>query len=134
MGTVEGIRKHGFRKWYERQLIEAHACLVLMVLALLAMAGGYEVLSLEKTAFALLFDGAIVAGSGGLAWYSWRRYALTMTVAEHVGAQASCPGCGHYGFRPVPPAEAAADPFGVPLPLLAMCRRCGTRWPIDPGV
>lgn len=131
MGTVEGIRKHGFRKWYERQLIEGHAYLVTMVLAMVAMACGYEVLSLERTAFSLLFDGCIFAGGAVVAWYSWRRYALTMTVAEHVGAQASCPGCKHYGFRPVPPVEAEA--FGRPMQLLAMCRRCGTRWPIDPG-
>lgn len=131
MGTVEGIRKHGFRKWYERQLIEGHVYLVTMVLAMLAMACGYEVLSLEMTAFSLLFDGAIVAGGAFVAWYSWRRYALTMTVAEYVGAQASCPGCKRYGFRPVPPAEAGES--GRPMQLLAMCRHCGTRWPIDPG-
>jgi hypothetical protein len=131
MGTVEGIRKHGFRKWYERQLIEGHVYLVTMVLAMVAMACGYEVLSLEKTAFSLLFDGGIVAGGAAVAWYSWRRYALAMTVAEHVGAQASCPGCKHYGFRPVPPAEAGT--FGQPTQLLAMCRHCGTRWPIDLG-
>ena len=131
MGTVEGIRKYGFRKWYERRLIEGHVYLVTMVLAMVVMASGYEILSLEKTAFALLFDGAIVAGGAVVAWYSWRRYALAMTVAEYVGAQASCPQCKHYGFRPVPPAEAGT--FGPSTLLLAMCRHCGTRWPIDPG-
>ena len=33
MDIVEGVRKLGFRKWYERQLIEAHAWLVTGFLA-----------------------------------------------------------------------------------------------------
>ena len=50
MSTIEGIRKLGFRKWYERQLVEGHLYLVTMILALIAMAAGYEVISIEKTA------------------------------------------------------------------------------------
>jgi hypothetical protein len=131
MSTIEGIRKLGFRKWYERQLVEGHLYLVTMILALIAMAAGYEVISIEKTAFALLFDGSIVAGGAGLAWFSWRRYALKMVTAEHIGGQASCPGCQQYGFRLVPVSDPGAA--ARPLQLLASCRRCGTRWPIDPG-
>jgi hypothetical protein len=134
MSTIEGIRKLGFRKWYERQLVEGHLYLVTFVLALVMMAAGYEVMTLEQTAFALLFDGAIVFGGAILAWVSWRGYAAKMMIAEHVGGQASCPGCNHYGFRPVPESEAGAtDATGRPPQLLAGCRRCGTRWPIDPG-
>lgn len=131
MSTIEGIRKHGFRKWYERQLVEGHLYLVMMILALVMAAAGYEVLSTERTAFALLFDGAIVAAGVVLAWVSWRRYATKMMTAEHVGGQASCPGCQRYGFRAVPASESVGE--GRPLQLIASCRRCGTRWPIDPG-
>ena len=35
MDIVQGIRKLGFRRWYERRLIEAHAFLITGFLALI---------------------------------------------------------------------------------------------------
>ena len=32
MKLADGIRKHGFRKWYERELLQSHAHLVLTFL------------------------------------------------------------------------------------------------------
>jgi hypothetical protein len=130
MGTIDGIRKHGFRKWYERQLIEGHAWLVTLLLAVLAMAAGLEALSIRDGIGELLFDAAVVFGGGSLSWVAWRRYARAMLVAEHVGHQAVCPACQRYGFRAVPPGEDGAAP--QPPRLVAACRRCGHRWPIDP--
>ncbi len=126
MGTIEGIRRHGFRKWYERQLIESHAWLVTLLLAVLAMAAGLEALSIRDGLAELLFDVVVVAACAALSFVSWRRYAWTMVVAEHVGRQAVCPGCGRYGFSAAPPDET-----GRPTRLVAACRRCGHRWPID---
>ncbi len=128
MGTIEGIRKHGFRKWYERQLIESHAWLVTLLLAVLAMAAGLEALSIRDGLGEFVFDVLVVGGGAALSWLSWRRYARTMLVAEHVGQQAVCPGCRAYGFRAAPP-----DPSEPPSRLVADCRRCGHRWPIDPS-
>lgn len=130
MGTIDGIRKHGFRKWYERQLIEGHAWLVTLLLALVAMAAGLEALSLRDGPLEVVFDAAVVAGGATLSWFSWRGYAAAMLVAEHVGHQAVCPRCQRYGFRPLPPGEDTA--LGAPKRLVAVCGRCGHRWPIDP--
>jgi hypothetical protein len=130
MGTIDGIRKHGFRKWYERQLIEGHVWLVTLLLAVLAMAAGLEALSVRDGLAELLFDAAVVAGGASLSWVAWRRYASAMIVAEHVGHQAVCPACQRHGFRAVPPGEDGA--VGHPLRLVAACVRCGHRWPIDP--
>ena len=130
MGTIEGIRKHGFRKWYERQLIEGHAWLVTLLLAVLTMAAGLEALSFRDGPVEVLFDAAVVVGGAALSWIAWRRYASAMLVAEHVGHQAVCPRCERYGFRPVPAAEDGVH--GTPMQLLAACARCGHRWPIDP--
>ena len=129
MGTIDGIRKHGFRKWYERQLIESHAWLVTLLLAVVAMAAGLEALSFQDGPVEVLFDTAVVAGGATLSWFAWRRYATTMIVAEHVGHQAVCPRCQRYGFRPLPPVEDGA--VGARTRLIALCR-CGHRWPIDP--
>ena len=128
MGTVEGIRKHGFRKWYERQLIEGHAWLVTLLLSVLAMAAGLEALSIRDGFAEFAFDAAVVAAGAAVSWISWRRYARAMVLAEHVGHQAVCPGCRQHGFRAEPPGESAPR-----TQLIAACRRCGHRWPIDPG-
>lgn len=129
MNTIERLRKHGYRKWYERQLIESHLYLVTLVLALIVMVAGMEMLSLRRTAQDVIFDGTLIVGGAWLSWYCWRRYALAMMVAEHVGHQAQCPACKRLGFRAVPIDEAG----GSPLQLVAACPRCGHRWPIDPG-
>jgi len=129
--TVDGIRRYGFRKWYERQLVESHLFLVTALLALVAMASGLELLSIRETASDAAFAAAVVVAGAGLAWFSWRRYAALMMLAEHVGHQAQCPGCRRQGFRALPPDESAAP--GRPDALLACCRGCGHRWPIDTG-
>ncbi|HYF59987.1 MAG TPA: hypothetical protein VEA81_13635 [Burkholderiaceae bacterium] len=127
MGTIEGIRKHGFRKWYERQLVESHVYLVTMVLALVMTASGWELLTLRESFGELLWNGALVAAGAGLAVYSWRAYARTMIRAERVGSQASCAACRRYGFRALPVSDAASAPHR----LVAACRGCGHRWTID---
>ena len=129
--TVEAIRKHGFRRWYERQLVESHLFLVTAVLALIVMASGLELLSIRETAGDAILAAVLAAAGAGLAWYCWRRYVTLMMRAEHVGHQAGCPVCKRHGFRPVPPAECAvADRPGL---LGASCRGCGHRWSIDVG-
>jgi hypothetical protein len=132
MGTIEGIRKHGFRKWYERQLVESHVWLVTMLLSIIMMASGFELLTVKESVVDLVYDALLVVSGAAISWYSWRRYATTMLVAEYVGHQAVCPSCTRYGFRPVPVSEQEGP--ARPLQLIASCRRCGHRWPIDPGV
>jgi len=131
MSTVERIRKYGYRQWYERQLIESHVYLVMLVLALIAVVAGLELLSGPKSGSEMLFNGLVVGGGGWLSWVCWRRYARMMMVAQYVGSQAVCPSCLRQGFRAVPVEEAGAQ--GAPMQLLASCRSCGTRWSIDAG-
>ena len=37
MKLADGIRKHGFRKWYERELLQSHAHLVLTFLCAIGL-------------------------------------------------------------------------------------------------
>ena len=131
MSTVERIRKYGYRKWYERQLVESHLYLVTLVLALIVVVAGLELLSEPTSRFELLYDGLLVVGGGCLGWVCLRRYAQMMMVAEHVGSQAVCPACQRDGFRPVPANESGT--LSRPLQFVASCRGCGTRWSIDTG-
>jgi len=126
MNVADGLRKHGFRRWYERQLIESHLYLVTFLLAIIMTASGFELLAAKTTAFDLLFDTTLIVSGLAIAWYAWRRYSLLMMVAEHVGGQAFCPQCGNYGFK--------LEPGRSRRPLAAYCRKCSARWDIDPGI
>jgi hypothetical protein len=134
VSAADSIRKQGFRRWYERRLIEGHIYLVTAVLSLIMLAVGFESFSQRETPFDVVFGGSLVLGGGGLAWLGWHRYAKTMMMAEWVGGQAVCPMCRHYGFRALPvtelPNEFAATPRRQ---LVASCRKCGHHWQIDPG-
>jgi len=49
MPVIDYIQKYGFRRWYERQLIESHAYLTLGFIALIMMLAGAEVLGDTKS-------------------------------------------------------------------------------------
>jgi hypothetical protein len=135
MDTVKSIRRLGFRKWYERQLIDCHASLVTCLLCGLVLAALLEEIALldfaSKPAAALTAFGSIVLG-----WFAWRRYITVLERAERYGQRSTCEGCSAYGrFEviesgfdaiPGPAAQAVA-----PLPVAWMnvkCRKCGATW------
>jgi hypothetical protein len=128
MSTVEDIRRLGFRKWYERRLIEGHAWLVSLVLSLLVSAAGFELLDLRGAPAQWLSDATLVIGGAAFAGLSWQRYATALGLAEHVARQAQCPACGRHGFRALPGAVGAAR-----ARLQVACRGCGHGWEVDPG-
>jgi hypothetical protein len=134
VNVADTIRKLGFRRWYERQLIEGHLCLVTVVLALVMFAAGFELLSVRETAADLVTDSVLVLAGGAIAWFGWRRYASAMMVAEWVGEQAVCPACRRHGFHAVPLGELPAQYASTPRrQVVATCRKCGHYWCIDPG-
>ena len=45
MNRADGIHKFGFRRWYERQLIESHAYLVTCFLSMILVAACIEIFS-----------------------------------------------------------------------------------------
>jgi hypothetical protein len=120
---VEGIRRVGFRRWYERQLIESHAWLVACFLAIVLVAAGFELLTMERGPLDFAFDAALIGSGLLVCWIAWRRYARLMLVADFIGDQANCPSCAHYGFR----FEGVER---VPLTILARCPKCGHGWPV----
>lgn len=95
----ERIRTLGFRRWYERQLIESHLWLAACFVSMILVAAGMELLSLRDGIPEFTFDLSVIGGAGVFGWVSWRRYAAVMLRAEAIGEQASCPACQHYGFR-----------------------------------
>jgi hypothetical protein len=138
MDIVEGIRKLGFRRWYERRLIEAHAFLVTGFLALILAVACLELRGEtstggERMAYLL---GAVASLAGGIV--AWLRYHRMLAVIEWAGEQATCPACGEYGrlrllaAGPHAPTSGPDADLAAEIPRLRVaCRGCGNEWDID---
>ena len=76
MSPAEGIAKHGFRRWYERELIEGHVYLVTCILSLMLIAACLEQIDWRGPLVQLVFTrphrvgGAICTGVASLHFYS----------------------------------------------------------------
>ncbi|MCM2289625.1 MAG: hypothetical protein NDI67_11410 [Sulfuritalea sp.] len=135
VASLDRIRTHGFRRWYERQLIECHAWLVSWFLGVIVLVSGIEV---AGTGQGSRGSGALLL-LGGLAvtLYSWKRYHLLLEIAERLGEQAVCPGCKTYakfkiqssGPAPLPDGgDPVLENHGGGIWLRAQCRQCGDEW------
>lgn len=125
LGAVIGAR--GFRRWYERQLVDGFACLVTGVLSLIMMAIAIEMLEFRATAGGLLALVAIAVGGGGLCVGSWLQFHRLLSRAEYLAEQATCGGCRTYGkFAVISSREFADAPVGCTIDV--RCRTCGKEW------
>ena len=139
MDIVEGVRKLGFRKWHERQLIEAHVWLITGFLALILAAALFEVRNDLSGAPQRLLTmlGAVAAAAGCIV--AWLRYHHTLEATELAAELAVCPHCGTYGrltvVRSLDQSEAAVaqQPILADLPHLQVrCRQCAGEWRMAP--
>lgn len=135
MASLDRIRTGGFRRWYERQLIECHAWLLAWFLGVIVLVSGLEI---SGTGPASRLSGAMLV-IGGLAatLYSWSRYRLLLEIAERLAEQAVCPGCKSYakfqvqssGPAPMPDGgDPVLENHGGGIWLRARCRKCGDEW------
>ena len=125
MELSEGIRRIGFRRWYERQLIESHACLVTGLLGVILVLGSVESLSFRGPGWEPATLLVLVLGAGGLATWAVYRYLTILLHAEHVGEHSTCERCAAYGLlelRNVDPGRAS---------VRVRCRKCGNEWTIE---
>lgn len=74
MEIAAKIREIGFKRWYERQLIESHAYLVTCFLSMIAVAVTLEVPSLMRLGFETLVRLAIAFGGIALCVVAWKQY------------------------------------------------------------
>ncbi|MEW5881607.1 MAG: hypothetical protein AB1761_14310 [Pseudomonadota bacterium] len=133
MNVAEDIRRLGFRRWYERQLVVSHAYLVAAFLALIALLSGIEAMGyLRRSAgfYVAVAVGAAVAGT--LVFIAWRRFSVLLARAELFAEKAECPRCQAWGKFLVIAAESSAadDPpeAGRPRWIRVRCRVCGNDW------
>ncbi len=119
MEPARTIARLGFRKWYERRLIEAHAWLVTALLcaiyveaALEGMSPGQDALTWLGTAGGIFFGGLIV-------WHGLRRYFAILMEAERFSGQSTCSRCKAYAVFEVVNEYAR---------FTVRCRKCQSEW------
>jgi len=130
MRLDDAIRERGFRRWYERQLIDGHLWLVTGFLALIMMLVAIEVVPFRSSAGGLLLLTLVALAGGGVCLLAWRRFTRTLLVAEYLAERAVCPGCATYArFTIEAAAETPAAVAGWRLTL--RCRQCGHGWTME---
>jgi hypothetical protein len=129
MDLAEALRSQGFRRWYERQLIESHAWLVTGFLSLIMTAIAFEVIAFRESLGGLFALMAVGGGGVALCGYAWLRFNRQLFFAEHIAGQATCRSCRTYGkLALVSLTRDAGAPAGGFVHV--RCRSCGHEWSI----
>lgn len=136
MTTAQRIQKLGFKRWYERTLIESHAYLVTSFLGIILTFAGLE-LVVERSGAGDVTLGLIVGLAGvALAVFGMHRYFRIMALAGSLGDRATCPKCRTYAvFNVVASGPSTADKpedadAAASVWLKVECRKCGNEWRI----
>lgn len=125
MRLAEGIRRHGFRKWYERELLQSHAHMALTFVCMVGVFAAFESMTRSATWSERLGDlGAILLCAGAGLW-ALRRYLYLLNHAEAAAHQADCPQCKTYGRLELLQSDASGEEVQV------RCRKCGHVWHIS---
>jgi hypothetical protein len=137
MELSEGIRRIGFRRWYERQLIEGHLYLISGVLCLITVAASVEDLNFRTAAWETLLRLAAALGGVAICLWTFRRYLQMLGAAEYAAERSVCEKCATYRGLEVSSVSARGgwkhreDGEGVVTPVTVRCRRCGHEWTIE---
>jgi hypothetical protein len=134
MDLSEGIRKKGFRGWYERQLIEAHLYLISGFLCLIMVIASLEEFSLRTPAWETLLRFAAMLGGSAVCLWALKRYLVMLDFAEYAAERSVCEKCAGYGGLDLGGATARRSEKqgedGEGAPVGVRCRKCGHQWTI----
>jgi predicted Zn finger-like uncharacterized protein len=125
MTLAEGIRRHGFRKWYERELLQSHAHLALTFLCLVGVFAAFEALTRFRSFADQAVDLTTLLLTAGVGLWALRRYLFLLGHAEAAAHQAECSQCQAYGRLDLLQSDASGESVQV------RCRGCGHVWRID---
>jgi hypothetical protein len=124
MRLADGIRKHGFRKWYERELMHSHGHLVLTFLCMIGIFAAIEALGNTRSWIDQAIDIVAVLVCSAIGIWSVRRYLFFLNHAEATAHQADCPACKAYGSFTLESEDVQQSTVTV------CCRKCRHRWTI----
>lgn len=132
MSVAARIRKLGFRRWHERQLIEAHASLVTAFLAMIVVAVCLDQFRWRDGGFKPLILLVLAIAGIALCYKSVTFYFRVLFRAEHFAQQAVCNICKSYGALEVlncaAPGVASDEDW-----LRVRCKKCGHDWTMTAG-
>ena len=137
MELAEGIRKIGFRRWYERQLIEGHLYLISGILCLVMVAASVEELNFRTPAWETLLRFSAMLGGTALCLWAFHRYLAMLGAAEYAAERSVCEKCATYrGLELIGFGTRGTGPQGekdddAVLPVGVRCRQCGHEWIIE---
>jgi len=120
---AEGVRRFGFRKWYERELLSSHAHLLLTLLCSIGLLGLLEVFR-DGSPGEKLLNVLLFIASAAIGLWALRRYLYLLMHAEEVANQANCPDCGVYARFEVLGEDLRSQQTRV------RCRACRHEWTI----
>jgi hypothetical protein len=127
MLLAEHIRKLGFRRWHERQLIEAHASLVTAFLGVIMVAVCLDQLHWRDGGVKPLAMLVLAAAGIVLCFKTASFYFRTLFRAEHFAAQAVCEACRAYGVIEITTVSGNDD---TSAQMHVRCRKCSHGWTI----
>jgi hypothetical protein len=124
MKLADGIRKHGFRKWYERELLQSHAHLVLTFLCAIGLFAAFEGLGRFRSFSDQLNNLLAIACSAVIGVWALRRYLYLLMHAETLANQAECPHCRTYARFTLLGEDGGHEAVDV------QCKQCQHKWHI----
>ena len=125
MQLIEGIRRLGFRKWYERELMQSHAHLALTFLCAVGLFAAFDAATQFTSWTDRVIDALAILACGVIGAWALRRYLYLLMHAEHAAEQADCPHCGVYARFTLVEARSSQPCVTV------RCRDCAHQWSID---
>lgn len=131
MSIGQRIQTLGFKRWYERTLIEGHVYFVTAFLGMILAFSGIEVGGAD--------DGSILVGvllglaGSAIIMVATPRYLRMLALAQTLGGRAVCPQCNVYAAFNVlsfgPQSTHNREPTGAePVWLRVQCRKCANEW------
>jgi len=131
----ERIAKLGFKRWYERTLMESHAFLVTALLGAILTFTGVELLARHEGLWTRVGMAGVAIVLGGLvAVASVHRYIRMLMLAISLGERATCPSCNTYARFDVLTSgrirSEVADGPGSHW-MKVKCKKCGGEWRIE---
>jgi hypothetical protein len=132
MKLSEGIRKIGFRRWYERQLIESHLYFVSSFLCLIAVMAALEGFSFRGTGWEPMLRIAVIAGGAIACFWTLRRYLSMLHYAQFAAERSVCDRCSAYGGLELNSVIAGVvhedAPRDADASVSVRCTKCGHQW------
>ena len=125
MKLADGIRKHGFRKWYERELLQSHAHLVLTFFCTIGIFAAFEALGRFRSFSDQFTNIVAIVVCAAVGVWALRRYLCLLLHAEATAHQADCPGCKAYGRFKLEGENPRDESVAV------CCSKCQHRWTIS---